>query len=99
MLHMFAMEYAGQLRAKKQNEAGNVSPRQHRDHRADRAVDLIVVKVIQAPREGILRAFPKEAADNCARNRVTQRHSRVRHESIDDRKEGKGDQQTYQGKD
>ena len=52
------MEHCRELRAEEQDQTRNVAPRQDRDHRADRSIDLIVVKVVKAEGDDVLRDFP-----------------------------------------
>ena len=73
---MFVVEDGRELRAKEQDQTRNITPRQHGDHSADRAIDLIVVKVIQARRKDVLRNFPQQPREKRARQRVSQRDLR-----------------------
>ena len=84
------MEDAAQLGAEEENEAGYVSPDQHGHDRAHRAVNLIVIKIIQAPRENIFRRFPKQAADYSARDSVADAYVSIREEFVNDRKKSEG---------
>lgn len=77
----------GELRAEQQDQTRHVAPRQHRDDCADRAVNLIIMKIVQARREDELRGFPQKSGDDRAGNRILQVHTPARHETIDERKE------------
>ena len=52
------MENGGELCAEEQNQTRNIAPRENGDDRADRSIDLIVVKVMKAQGEDVLRDFP-----------------------------------------
>src|SRR3982750_1041459 len=97
MLHLLAVEHAGQLRAEEEYEAGNIAPDEHPNDGADRAIDLLVIKIIHAPREAVLRSFPQETADDGARDAVADTNVRVRHEAIDDQEQSRSDEQTDEG--
>src|SRR5207244_4420359 len=60
---------------------------------ANRTVDLVIVKIIETPRECIFRGFPKQAANHCTRDSIAKRHMRIRHESVEDDEQCEGDQQ------
>src|SRR5438309_2058017 len=96
MFHVLSMEDAAQLRAEEENEAGYVSPDQHGHDRTHGAVNLIVIKIIQAPGEDIFRRLPKQAADYSARDGVADAYVSIRQELVNDRKKSEGQQQARQ---
>ena len=55
---MFAVEDGGELGAKQQYQTRNITPGKYSDDSANRSIDLIVVKIIEAPGEDVLRYFP-----------------------------------------
>ncbi len=79
------MEHAAQLRAEEEDEAGYISPDQHGHDRTHWAVNLIVIKIIQAPRENIFRRFPKQPADYSAWDGVADAYVSVREELVNDK--------------
>src|ERR1044071_4050484 len=66
---MFVMEDGGELCAEQQNQTRNVAPCQNRYDRADRSVNLIVVKVMKTQGEDVLRHFPQEPPEKRCRLR------------------------------
>jgi len=91
------MEDAAQLGAEEENEAGYVSPDQHGHDRAHRTINLIVIKIIQAPREYIFRRLPKQAAYYSGRDGVADADVSIREELVNDRKKSESQQQARQG--
>ena len=96
---MFVVEDGGELRAKKEYETGDIAPRQNCDDGPHRAVDLIVVKIVERPGEDVLSCFPQKPADNCAWQGISEGDFRLRHKAIDDYEERRSDQETADGKD
>ena len=88
------MEDRGQLRTEEHDQARHIAPGQHRDDSADRAVDLIVVEIAETRRKTILRDFPQQPREKRARQSVSQRHRRLRHEAIDKHHQDDGDEIT-----
>src|SRR6266566_9223902 len=99
MFHMLSMEHAAQLRAEEEDEPGYIPPDQHGHDRTHWAVNLIVIKIIQAPRENIFRRFPKQSADYSARDGVADAHVSIRQKLVDDRKKSEGQEQASQCED
>src|SRR2546430_4907373 len=96
MFHVLSMEHTAQLGAEEKNEAGYVSPDQHGNDRTHGAVNLIVIKIIQAPSENIFRRFPKQASDYSARDGVADAYVSIREELVNDRKKSEGQHQASQ---
>src|SRR3712207_2205269 len=91
------VEYDGELRAEHEYEARHVAPRQHGDDRADRAVDFVVVEVLEARGEEVLGRLPEHAGEHGARQRVAKRDAAVRHEPVDDGEERNGYERARDG--
>src|SRR2546430_14193677 len=96
MFHMLSMEHAAHLRAEEEDEAEYVTPDQHGHDGTHRAVNLIVIKIIQAPRENIFRRSPKQPADYSAWDGVADAYVSVREELVNDRKKSEGQHQASQ---
>ncbi|MDT5124032.1 MAG: hypothetical protein QOC96_3514 [Acidobacteriota bacterium] len=94
---MFTMKDRRQLRSEEQNQTRHVAPGQDGDDCADRAVKLIVVKVVQTPRKNVFPGFPDQTGDDRSGHSRAQSHTRVRHEAIDKRQESDCD--NYAGED
>src|ERR1041385_8485283 len=62
------VEDDGELRAEHEDEAGDVAPREHGDDRADRAVNLVVVKILEARSEDVLAGLPGQTGDDGTRS-------------------------------
>ncbi len=89
------MEHGGELSAEEKYQTRNVAPRQHCDHCSHRSVNLIVVKVVQARSEDVLRNFPQHSREKRAGQRISQRYICLRHEAIDQNEEHDGNEITY----
>src|SRR6202040_818245 len=80
---MLPVENGGKLRAEQKNQTRNVTPRQHGNHGADRSIDFVVMKIVQAPRKHVFCGFPKEPANHRAWKSVAQCDLGLWHETID----------------
>ena len=89
---MLAMKYAGKLGPKKQDQARDITPGQDGHYRADRSINLIVMKIIQTPGKDVLCCFPQKAANQRSRKSVAQRYVSVGHKAVNDYKKGEGHQ-------
>src|SRR6185436_17112213 len=92
---MLVMEHGGELSAEEQDQTRNVAPRQYSDDRADRSVNLIVVKVVKTQREDVLCYFPQQSCDKRARQSVAQSDICLRHETVDQHEERHGYEITH----
>src|SRR6185436_15632906 len=92
---MLVMEHGGELSAEERDQTRDVAPRQYSYDGADRSVDLIVVKIVKAQGEDVLRDFPQESRDKCARQSVAQGDICLRHETVDQHEERHGDEITH----
>src|SRR5258707_15831085 len=81
---MFIVEHGGKLRPEEKYQTRHVTPGQYCYHRADRAINLIVVKIIQAPGKDILCQLPKKATQKSARKSISQGDLCAGHEAIDE---------------
>jgi len=93
------MEDDGELRAEQEDEARHVAPREHGDDRADRAVNLIIVKIVQARREDVLRRLPQQPGHDRAGDGIAQLDAPARHEAIDEREERDRHGDAHRGED
>ncbi len=93
------MENDRELRAVHQYQTRHVAPCEDGDDRPDRAVNLVVMKILKTPREDVFRGLPEQSGDDGARHRVAQRDATARHETIDERKECDGNDDARQRKD
>src|SRR6185369_9989705 len=91
---MLVVEDGGELCAEEQDQTRNIAPRENSDDSADRSIDLIVVKVVKAQGEDILRDFPQQARKKRARQSISQSDFRLRHKAVDEDKERHRDQIT-----
>src|SRR5258705_7919489 len=89
---MFIVEHGGKLRPEEKYQTRHVTPGKYCYHRADRAINLIVVKIIQAPGKDILCQLPKKATQKGARKSISQGDLRAGHEAIDENEKGNRDQ-------
>ncbi len=64
---MLVVEDGCELGAEEQDQTRNVAPRENSDDSAYRSINLIVVKVMKAQGEDVLRDFPQQSRDECAR--------------------------------
>ena len=89
------MEDGGELCAEEQDQTRNVAPRENSDDSTDRSIDLIVVKVMQAQGEDVLRDFPQQSGEKRTGQSVSQSHCRFRHEAVYEHEERHRDQIAY----
>ena len=88
------MEDGRELRAEHQDQTRHIAPRENSDDSADRSIDLIVVKVMKAQGEDVLRDFPEQSREVCARQSISQSDCRFRHKAVYQHEERHRDQIT-----
>ena len=81
------MEDGGELCAEEEDQTRNIAPRENSDDSADRSIDLIVVKVVKAQGEDVLRDFPQQSSDKRARQSISQSDICLRHKTVDQHEE------------
>src|SRR5258708_29572454 len=91
---MLARKNSRKLRAKQKNQAGNITPGQHRYHGPHGTVYLVIVEIVQAPGKNILCRFPQETTDHCSRQCIAQRYFGFGHETINQNEERNGHEDT-----
>src|SRR5215217_993305 len=91
---MLVMEDGRELCAEEQDQTRNIAPGENSDDSADRSINLIVVKVMKTQGEDILRDFPQQSREECARQSISQSDFRFRHKAIDEYEERHRDEIT-----
>ena len=92
------MEHRRELGAEEQDQTRNIAPRENSDYSADRSVNLIVMKVMKTQREDVLRKFPQQSRNKCARQSISQSDFRFWHKAVDEHEERHRDQITQRRK-
>src|SRR5262245_36100684 len=91
---MLVMEDGGELCAEEKDQTRNIAPRKNSDDRADRSVNLIVVKVMKTQSEDVLRDFPQQSRQKRTRQSVSQGDCCLRHKAVYQHEERDSDEIT-----